>query len=198
MGKIEQNKERKRHAILDAASEIFLSDGYVAANMDRIAAFAGVTKQTVYRYFASKMNLFQATLMHIRKDGGEDFSRYLDLPDERDTLSRFAVAFMRAHLSQEHLRTYRLLVSESATAPEMAQVFRTVGPDNTASRLTRFFADRLAMGDPETAVRLWTAMLLAFRNTVPVGGPAPTEQEIADHAHAATDLLLRGAKDAPD
>ncbi len=34
MSKIEQNREKKRRAILEAAKENFLSEGYVLANMD--------------------------------------------------------------------------------------------------------------------------------------------------------------------
>ncbi len=72
MSKIEQNREKKRRAILEAAKENFLSEGYVLANMDKISAHAGMTKQTVYRYFPSKAALFEATLRQIGEnmDGG--------------------------------------------------------------------------------------------------------------------------------
>ena len=39
---------RKRRAILDAATGVFLQKGYLATNMDEIAALAAVSKQTVY------------------------------------------------------------------------------------------------------------------------------------------------------
>ena len=49
---------RKRRAILDAATEIFLRTGYLGTNMDEIAALSEVSKQTVYKHFSSKEALF--------------------------------------------------------------------------------------------------------------------------------------------
>src|SRR5450755_2546846 len=49
---------RKRLAILDAATTIFLRQGYLGTSMDEIAARAGVSKQTVYKHFADKERLF--------------------------------------------------------------------------------------------------------------------------------------------
>src|ERR1700751_780201 len=50
---------RKRRAILDAATTLFLRDGYLATSMDQIAAAASVSKQTVYKQFADKQTLFR-------------------------------------------------------------------------------------------------------------------------------------------
>ncbi|WP_315983576.1 helix-turn-helix domain-containing protein [Aliamphritea spongicola] len=52
---------------MQAAQEVFLSEGFVQAGMDKIAAQAQVTKQTVYRYFPSKTELFKATLQYMGK-----------------------------------------------------------------------------------------------------------------------------------
>src|SRR5580658_9889542 len=49
---------RKRQAILDAATAVFLQKGYLATNMDEIAALAAVSKQTVYKNFPGKETLF--------------------------------------------------------------------------------------------------------------------------------------------
>ncbi|HEY1523019.1 MAG TPA: TetR/AcrR family transcriptional regulator [Solirubrobacteraceae bacterium] len=44
--------------ILDAATSVFASEGYDRANMDTIAARAGITKPTLYARFGSKEGLF--------------------------------------------------------------------------------------------------------------------------------------------
>src|ERR1700744_6559693 len=54
----EGNSARKRRAILDAATEVFLKGGYMGTNMDEIAALSAVSKQTVYKHFSSKEALF--------------------------------------------------------------------------------------------------------------------------------------------
>src|SRR6266568_940065 len=44
--------------IRDAATALFLKNGYLGTSMDEIAAAAGVSKQTVYTHFADKERLF--------------------------------------------------------------------------------------------------------------------------------------------
>src|SRR5438094_9057733 len=50
--------ERKRVAILAAATDVFLENGYRGTSMDEIAALAAVSKQTVYKHFVDKERLF--------------------------------------------------------------------------------------------------------------------------------------------
>ena len=45
-------------AILDAATEIFLRNGFLGTSMDEVALQSAVSKQTVYQHFASKEALF--------------------------------------------------------------------------------------------------------------------------------------------
>src|SRR5215216_1869513 len=54
----ESRSGRKRAAILQAATTLFLRNGYRGTSMDEIAALAGVSKQTVYKHFADKERLF--------------------------------------------------------------------------------------------------------------------------------------------
>src|SRR5258707_3976068 len=50
----------KRRQIMDGARAVFLSQGFDAASMGEIARAAGVSKGTLYVYFESKEELFQA------------------------------------------------------------------------------------------------------------------------------------------
>src|SRR5690606_10512871 len=54
--------ERSRAAIVAAAMEHFLRDGYVGANVDEIAAEARVSKRTIYNVFGGKEQLFREIL----------------------------------------------------------------------------------------------------------------------------------------
>src|SRR5436309_15819016 len=81
---------RKRRAIVDAATEVFLQKGYLATNMDEIAALAAVSKQTVYKNFPGKETLFVEIVSsvtnrasdHVHNEmsdlaKGEDIAEYL-------------------------------------------------------------------------------------------------------------------------
>jgi len=55
--------ERTRAAILDAAYELFLRQGYSATSMRQIAEGAGIALGGIYNHFASKDEIFQALII---------------------------------------------------------------------------------------------------------------------------------------
>lgn len=191
MTKMEVKRERNRAAILEAAREVFRSEGYVGAGMDRIAQLAGVTKQTVYRYFASKEALYQASLAARREDREEEFLDALDLADARQGLTRFAEGFLRVHMAEDHLASVRLLLSEGPTAPEMTRAYYAVGPKRTEARLAGFLRERLGLEDPEYGVRLLLGGLLSLRMHVLVGlVPPPGPEGLAEHARRIVAVFM--------
>jgi len=60
-----EQKARRPAEILEAAFEEFVERGYVATRVEDIAARVGVTKGTVYVYFETKEQLFEAMIRHI-------------------------------------------------------------------------------------------------------------------------------------
>jgi AcrR family transcriptional regulator len=55
-------RPERRRQLLDAALEVFVSQGYHAAAMDEIAERAGVSKPVLYQHFPSKLELYLALL----------------------------------------------------------------------------------------------------------------------------------------
>jgi AcrR family transcriptional regulator len=55
-------RHERRRQLLDAALEVFVSQGYHAAAMDDIADRAGVSKPVLYQHFQSKLELYLALL----------------------------------------------------------------------------------------------------------------------------------------
>ena len=54
------DRDARREAILDVAQDVFLDEGFAAASMSTIAARLGGSKGTLYNYFKSKEELFNA------------------------------------------------------------------------------------------------------------------------------------------
>lgn len=50
----ESKKQQTREALIDAASRLFRRDGFDRATVDQIAAEAGVSRRTFFRYFPTK------------------------------------------------------------------------------------------------------------------------------------------------
>jgi TetR/AcrR family transcriptional regulator of autoinduction and epiphytic fitness len=57
--------DRKREAIVLAATEEFRTAGFEATSMDKVAASACVSKRTVYNHFPSKDELFAEVLLQL-------------------------------------------------------------------------------------------------------------------------------------
>src|SRR5437879_1517334 len=70
-----KDRDSRREAILDVATEVFLEVGYSCASMSTIAARVGGSKGTLYNYFKSKEELFAAYV-------GRYCARYQEIMDE--------------------------------------------------------------------------------------------------------------------
>jgi AcrR family transcriptional regulator len=70
--KREQVREVRRHQILEAALQVFSQKGFHSANVSDVAAQAGVSQGTIYWYFDSKDDLFQAALLSVFEQLGTD------------------------------------------------------------------------------------------------------------------------------
>lgn len=193
MKKGEIKKEQKRRDILAAAMEVFLKDGYLGSNMDKIAQRAKVTKQTVYRYYESKEVLFQAALEAQRSETGRVFLKELDRDDPIEALTGFAAGFLELHMSEAHLAGVRLQIAEGPEAPEMTKAFFTMGPAKTRERLGRFFKTRFQAKDPEYAAIMFVGTLLSMRMDVLVGlRPVPDREELLEHAKRSVAICANG------
>lgn len=58
----ERRKDARPQELLAAALDLFVERGYAATRLDDVAAKAGVSKGTLYLYFANKEELFKAVV----------------------------------------------------------------------------------------------------------------------------------------
>ena len=62
----------KRRQIVDGARKVFMNLGFDGASMGEIARSAGVSKGTLYVYFADKSRLFEAIVEEESLEQGAD------------------------------------------------------------------------------------------------------------------------------
>ena len=112
--------------LLDAALERFLMVGFAQAKVDDIAAAAGVTVGTVYRYFPSKEALFEQT---IARHVDAEWSRGREISEAYGSMTAREVLTLLLHRWSEHLRlpgprsALVLIIRESATFPSAVQSY---------------------------------------------------------------------------
>jgi AcrR family transcriptional regulator len=66
----EQNAERKRQAILDAALQLFAERGFHGVAVPEVSSLAGVGAGTIYRYFANKEDLVNEVFRYAKMQLG--------------------------------------------------------------------------------------------------------------------------------
>jgi AcrR family transcriptional regulator len=112
--------DRTAAAILDAAAHVFLEHGN-AANLADVAAAAGVSRATLYRYYANREALLKALGAHALT---ELASRLDDAGLERATVEEAVERLARAIVAVGD--RYAVLASEQCT-PDEAEAERLVG-----------------------------------------------------------------------
>src|SRR6516162_5136559 len=84
----------KRRQILDGARKVFLDLGFDGASMGEIARAAGVSKGTLYVYFADKCRLFEA-IVEDETIERRQLAFYFDpAHDTKTTLRKFGEAYI--------------------------------------------------------------------------------------------------------
>jgi AcrR family transcriptional regulator len=138
---------RKRRAIVDAATTVFLRKGYLGTSMDEIAALAGVSKQTVYKHFADKERLFseivRSTVDEVAESVFGEVARLEDSGDVEADLRDLARRQLTAVMQPRLLQLRRLVIGESARFPELGRTFHERGPARAVATLATAF-ERLA------------------------------------------------------
>jgi adenylate cyclase len=138
----------KRRQILDGARKAFYAHGYAGASMDQIAALAGVSKGTLYVYFANKEALFQALVA----EEADQFAGRLppvdpDASDIRSVLRQSGLGFLHALYHEETIRALRTIVGAAEQLPHLSRYFYDAGLTAGVTQLQALLDQRIAAGD---------------------------------------------------
>lgn len=191
-------KGRKFDQVLEAACEVFLSDGYERANMDDIAARAGVSKATVYSYFPDKRLLFlEAAKTEINRralTAEAEIPEGAPVPLVLEFSARVLVDFF---LSDFGRNIFRICVSNAETFPDLGRMFYETGPQLAVRRLAEFFAQatergELAVDDPDLAAAQFVELCKAdlFVRVMLGVTPEVTPEEISRVVSGAVGMFL--------
>ncbi|EIK97805.1 TetR family transcriptional regulator [Pseudomonas sp. M47T1] len=119
----------KRDAILTAAKQLFLGQGYAGTSMDAVAALAGVSKLTVYGHFTDKETLFTAAVVATCEAQlpAPLFAFPAGAPVE-EVLTRIGRGFQALISSEESVNLHRLIMTLGAQDPHLSAMFFEAGP----------------------------------------------------------------------
>lgn len=166
--------EERPRQIIDAAFDVFSDAGLQGARLDRIARRAGVSKGTIYLYFASKEELFRAVVeakvISVIEAAEQDAARRA-AGDECavDALRRLMGNQWDRLRSSTYLAMQRLVQAELHHFPDLMRYYG----DEVIERSLRLTASVIARGiargefvavHPLATARIVTAMLVTHAN----------------------------------
>ncbi len=197
--KAEEPLSPKQQAIVLAAAELFLHQGYGAVSMDAIAAKAEVSKRTVYSHFPGKDALFAAVMMgHCDSVAGIGHLHLDPDLEPEEVLSDLGRRFLPLVTSPEAVSLFRIVVAEAGRFPELGQTFFDCGPLRWVATVAPYFEEqhrcgRLHLPDPEGAAVQFMTMLkdpLHMRAILGVQQQV-TEAEIEAHVKRSVESFLK-------
>jgi TetR/AcrR family transcriptional repressor of mexJK operon len=195
----QQTRERLRAA----AQRLFLQQGYLATSIDAILAEAGVSsKETLYRHYASKEDLFVDVLGHLTLSQPGFSEKMVVLPAPHDLLSlrqaltRLSREILSLMRQPEYLALVRIIIAEAPRFPQLGSLFFSTVPQRgltlimallQAAREQQLIADV----DFEVVARALLGGLLSYAITGLLFAEEETRLPSLDHADEVVEIIMR-------
>ena len=195
--KREKNRAEKRQRALDAALTVFSQNGYTAATMDAIAVQAGLSKPTLYQYFPSKDELFNAMMFTPRQQMLMAFDLSADDCHVAQLLE-FSWTYANTVMKPEFLALARLVIADAQRNPELGEHYQAIGPDKVLKGLAEFMESQASKGrldieDAELAAEdFWGLILSAARNkALHVPSARISKEELSKYINNGLKVFLK-------
>jgi AcrR family transcriptional regulator len=190
----------KRKQILDGARRVFIDMGFDAASMNDITREAGVSKGTIYVYFANKEELFEAIVEEERGSIFNNLYGALQKGDGlRETLINFGMALSFKITCDKVISAQRTVIGVSERMPDLGKRFYERGPMHGHQIFVDFLEAVVKKGlldikDVPLAAFQFTDLCMAgpFRQCIfAYRSEPPSEEEIRYVVTAGVDLFLK-------
>jgi TetR/AcrR family transcriptional regulator, mexJK operon transcriptional repressor len=200
---LESRSARKRRAILEAATNIFLDKGYDGTTMDDIANLATVSKPTVYKHFADKEQLF-ANIVRSTADQVDDLVRVVvdtltDPKDVENSLTELARRLVTSLMQPQMLRLRRLVIANAERFPDVGRMWYELGFGRVlvtlATCLQRLTDHKLLrLDDPILAANHFVGLLLwiPLNKAMFSGDHRASEVDLERYTRSAVRAFLTG------
>jgi AcrR family transcriptional regulator len=187
----------KRRQILDGARKVFMDLGFDGASMGEIARAAGVSKGTLYVYFADKNRLFEAIVEETALEQGEIAFDAGPAGDAATTLAEFGRAYIGMILRPEGGSAIRTVMAIAERMPEVGRRYYERVLQKTINRLAGHLgvheaAGELVIDDRELAASQFLLMCQAslFLPFIFQAAPPPSPDRVTEVIASAVRMFL--------
>lgn len=178
--------------ILDAATQVFLSERFDAVSIDDIASAAQISKKTFYTRFASKSDLFEAFVVRFVEERIRPVEQIdLDRLSTAEALHEIAAGLLETVLCPDVIALQRNVLAEAVRFPELARLLEDFGRSRVVAIVERCLKEGVRRKDIQVADVGFTADYFV---TVIVRGPlhrAVIGMERPEFSHVKRENLKR-------
>ncbi len=198
-------RDTRRLAILEVACAVFMEDGFAAASMSSIASRVGGSKGTLYNYFPSKQQLFEAMIRNEcdLKQAAMFDSLQVEGEDVETVLREVGRRYTHLVLSEPTIILTRVVIAESTRVPELGRTLYEAGPKRGRVRLAAYIdmqmrAGRLRSGDAEHVVDQYCEMCLTplYRQRLLNVIPPPSDEQVCATVDSALKVIMAAYRPA--
>ncbi len=176
----------KRRQILDGAGKVFMDLGFDGASMGEIARAAGVSKGTLYVYFADKNRLFEAIVEREMLDQQKVVFNLDPGRDVATTLRDFGQTYIELLCRPGGGSSIRTVMAIAERMPEVGRRFYEQVLENRINRLAHYLqaharTEELDIGDCKLAAEQFMLVCQAslFLPFIFQAAPPPSAERIA-------------------
>lgn len=190
---------RLTEKLIDIARSLFEEEGFSAVSMNRIAATAGVGKDTLYSRFPNKEALFFAVIDRQAQQHRSTCPALegSDMPVE-DALRQYARWIVQASSSPGAISRNLLFYREGQRFPQLGEIFMKSYDNMFVSPIEKYFAFLKGRGAyrgiaAEKVARLFcNAVLSSLNNRLIVRHDMPDAREVNRHIDNVVQIFVYG------
>src|SRR6202163_2248473 len=193
----------KRRKILDGARKVFMDLGFDGASMGEIARSAGVSKGTLYVYFADKSRLFEAIVEEEALGQGKVAFNFDPERDVTMTLMEFGEAYIQMLCRPGGGSATRTVMAIAERMPDVGRRFYNNVVALTMARLVAYLEAHNVPGDLEigdcqlAAAQFMPMCQVPFMPFIFQAAPAPSAERTTEVVESATKMFLAGYRAKP-
>jgi AcrR family transcriptional regulator len=188
-------------ALINAATRVFMRDGYGLASIDKVASEAGVSTRTIYERFKNKADLLLAvTARLLNRMATGIASADLEGLEPRDALTLIARTITDRARDPDSAALFRIVATEAHRFPELALQMREHDRRCIDVALASYLRREIKRGtlvlaDPDKAAVLFLQMVFSELHDRWLFGPEDSlaQLDLSAHLDYVVNLFLLGA-----
>jgi AcrR family transcriptional regulator len=192
-----EDDSAKRRQILAGASKVFMDLGFDGASMGEIARAAGVSKGTLYVYFADKNRLFEAIVEQTALEQGKVSFNFDPERDVPTILRDFGQTYMQLICRPTEGSAIRTVMAIAERMPDVGRRFYQSVIENRINGLAAYLDAHVGNGDlviedcrHAAAQFILVCQASLFLPFIFQAAPPPSPERITQVVESATQMFL--------